>query len=353
MKRNTKRYAEVKTLDRRAFMRLTGLMGLGVAVGAVSPGAAEAVKLDRERFKVSHEKWTMGTRVSIIAVAQSRDQAQEAIGRSFDEINRLSALFDRFQDSTAIGHLNREGILRDVPPEVSLVVASSLDYYRLTGGLFDITVKPVIDLFRSCYDAGKPLPPPERDFKRALSLVGASDISAGAGAIRLQRPGSGVTLDGIAKGFIVDRASEVMSEMGVHDHLVNAGGDIRTSGGKGSGEPWTVAVQDPVAGSGHASVIRMGDGALATSGNYRVFFDSEKMFHHIVDPRTGYSPFMTMGASVKAATAMEADALSTGMFVMGPDRAVEFASGLPSCECLIINRAGRKFKSPGWRSEAI
>ena len=353
MKRHTSRDPGERTLDRRAFLRLSGLLGLGAAAAAVSPVAAEAVKFDRGSFKVSQEKWTIGTRVSITAVDESRDRAQEAIGRAFDEISSLSGLFNRFQDSTAVGVLNREGMLRDAPPEVSLVVAAALDYHRLTGGLFDITVKPVIDLFRSRYDAGKRLPPPDREFARALSLVGGADVRLEAGSIRLGRPGAGITLDGIAKGFIVDRASGTMTAVGVHNHLINAGGDIRTSGARGSGEAWTVAVQDPAGRSEHVSTVRIGDGALATSGSYQVFFDREKMFHHIIDPRTGYSPFMTMGASVKAATAMEADALSTAFFVMGPEKAAGFAGRLASCECLIINRAGRVFKSPGWRDAAI
>jgi thiamine biosynthesis lipoprotein len=340
-------------LDRRTFLRLSGLLGLGTAAAAVCPAAAEAVKFDRRSFKVSQEKWTIGTRVSITAVDESRDKAEEAVGRSFDEITRLSKLFNRFEDSTAVGTLNRAGLVEDVPPEMILVVGAALDYYRLTGGLFDITVKPVIDLFRSYYDAGRPLPPPEREFAKARSLVGSSAVRLSRGIIKIDRKGAGITLDGIAKGFIVDRASSIMARAGVRNHLVNAGGDIRTSGAKGSGGPWTVAIQDPGRRADHVSTIRIGDGAVATSGNYEVYFDREKMFHHIVDPRSGYSPFATMGASVRSGTAMEADALSTALFVMGPERAVKFAGRIAACECFIVKKGGRVFTTPGWRKSAI
>ena len=353
MEKHISDLSRVGSLDRRAFLRLSGLLGVGTAVTAICPAAAEAVKFDCRTFKASQEKWTIGTRVSITAVDESRDRAEEAIGRSFEEIARLSSLFNRFQDSTAVGILNREGILRDVPPEMTLVVSAALDYHRLTRGLFDITVKPVVDLFRSCYQAGQPLPPPEREFEAALSLVGSSGLRLNRGMIRMRREGAGITLDGIAKGFIVDMASRAMTAAGVRNHLVNAGGDIRTSGSKWSGAPWTVAIQDPVRGSRHVSTIKIGNGAVATSGNYEVYFDREKMFHHIVDPRSGYSPFATMGASVRSATAMEADALSTALFVMGPERAVGFAAEVPSCECLVIKKGGRVFTSPGWRNAAI
>jgi thiamine biosynthesis lipoprotein len=341
------------SLDRRTFLRLSGLLGLGTAAAAVCPAAAEAVKFDRRSFKVSQEKWLIGTRVSITAVDESRDRAEEAIGRSFDEITRLSNLLNRFEDATAVGTLNRDGFIRDAPPEVALVVGAALEYHGLTGGLFDITVKPVVDLFRSRYDAGQPLPPPEAEFAEALSLVGSSAVKVSRGMIRIGREGAGITLDGIAKGFIVDRASRVMAGAGVRNHLVNAGGDIRTSGSKGNDGPWRVAIQDPGRRDGHVSTIRIGNGAVATSGNYEVYFDREKMFHHIVDPRSGYSPFATAGASVRADTAMEADALSTALFVMGPERAVSFAGGVASCECLVVKKGGRIFTTPGWRRSAI
>ncbi len=340
------------SLDRRGFLQLSGLLGVGTAA-AILPGTAEAVKFDRTSFKVSREKWLIGTRVSITAVDESRDRAEEAIGRSFEEIARLSRIFNRFDDSTAVGVLNRDGVLRDVPPEVFCVVGSALDYYRLTGGLFDITVKPVIDLFRSSYASGEPLPPPVKKFSAALSLVGSPAVNLGRDMIRIDREGAGITLDGIAKGFIVDRASGVMTACGVRNHLVNAGGDIRTSGFKGSGDPWTVAIRNPARRTDHVSVIRIGDGSVATSGDYEVFFDREKMFHHIIDPRSGYSPFATMGVSVRAATAMEADALSTGLFVMGTDKAVKFAGTVTSCECLIVKKGGRVLRSRGWEDAAV
>jgi len=340
-------------LDRRTFLRLSGLLGLGTAAAAVCPAVAEAVKFDHHTFKVSQEKWAIGTRVSITAVDESRDRAEEAIGRSFDEITRLSKLFNRFEGATAVGTLNREGFIRDVPSEVTLVVGAALEYHRLTGGLFDITVKPVIDLFRSRYDAGQPFPPPDKAFAEAVSLVGASAVSVSRGTIKIGREGAGITLDGIAKGFIVDRASSVMTGSGVRNHLVNAGGDIRTSGFKASGDPWTIAIQDPGRRGSSVSTIRIGTGAVATSGNYEVYFDREKMFHHIVDPRSGYSPFATTGASVRSNTAMEADALSTALFVMGPERAAGFAGSVPSCECLIVKKGGRIFTTPGWRNAAI
>ena len=163
------------------------------------------------------------------------------------------------------------------------------------------------------------------------------------------KPGMGITLDGIAKGYIVDRASTILSERGIKNHLINAGGDIRTRGEKADKKPWTVAIQDPKKERNYPDTIQMRDGAVATSGNYEIFFDKEKMFHHIVNPRTGLSPELNTSVSVLAHTAMDADALSTSVFVMAPQRGIQFINNMPQCECFIVADKGNILKSKGWK----
>jgi thiamine biosynthesis lipoprotein len=162
----------------------------------------------------------------------------------------------------------------------------------------------------------------------------------------------GITLDGIAKGYIVDRAAEVLSKNGIKNYLVNAGGDIRTAGVRSDKKAWTIAIQDPKKKRQYPDIVHLGNGAIATSGNYEVYFDREKMFHHIVDPRTGRSPRLTTSVSVRARTAMDADALSTSVFVMTPDGGTRFIDSLSSCECLVIDKKGRMFRSSGWKGQA-
>jgi thiamine biosynthesis lipoprotein len=160
----------------------------------------------------------------------------------------------------------------------------------------------------------------------------------------------GITLDGIAKGYIVDRAAEILSRHGIGNHLINAGGDIRTSGAAAKGKPWTIAVQDPAKGREYPAVITMTSGAIATSGNYEVFYDNEKMFHHIIDSRTGYSPEQTTSVTVQAPTVMDADALSTSVFVMAPAGGIAFINGRPGCECFVVENSGATHRSTGWQA---
>jgi len=341
------------SLNRRSFLKLSGLLGVGVASVGLAPITAEAVRFNRRLLKVSETRLAMGTVVSMTLLHPSRDRAQEAMGRAFEEINRLTRTLSRFDDATAVSQLNKEGSIRDLPPEVAHVILRALRYYHISGGYFDITVKPVVDLFKRSFEKKHPSLPSENDLRRALRLVDARKVTLRGRTISFQEPGMGITLDGIAKGFIVDRASRVLSDFGIHDHLINAGGDIRTSGNKAGKRPWSVAIQDPLKKGNYPDIIRMRDGAIATSGNYEVYYDREKMFHHIVDPRTGYSPEQDTSVSVLADRAIDADALSTAVFVMSPEKGIRFIEGMPRRECFIVTRSGRKLHSSGWKGTRV
>ncbi len=337
-----------ETMNRRTFLKYSGLLGLGLTSASILPATAGAVKFNNETYKVSETRPAMGTYVSMTLFHSSRDKAEEAMGRAYEEIDRLTALMNRFDHATAVAHLNKEGYLNDVPPEVIQVIARSLDYYKISNGTFDISVKPVIDLFKETFAEKNSMMPDKKDLDKAIKLVGSDKIELSGRTIRFKNPGVGITLDGIAKGFIVDAASKILSDHQIKDHLINAGGDIRTSGTNRDKKPWTVAIQDPQKKKQYPDVIHMTDGAIATSGNYEVYFDQEKMFHHIVDPNTGMSPGLSASVSVLADTAMNADALSTSVFVMKPTAGVRFIGAMPNCECLVMSRTGKMFKSPGW-----
>lgn len=342
-----------KGVDRRTFLKLSGMLGLGAAAVPVLATQAEAVRFNRDEHKVSMTRVAMGTFVSMTLIHPSRDEAQDAMGRAFDEIDRLSRELSRFDSATAVSHLNSEGTLRDVPPELADVIDRSLRYYRLSNGCFDITVKPIVDLFQACFDMSGQAQTLEPDLEKVLPHIGAEKIVFSGRTLRFAQPGMGITLDGIAKGYIVDRASEMLTRLTIRNHLINAGGDIRTCGSKEHHKPWSIAIQDPQKQKRYPDVIRLSEGAVATSGNYEVYYDHEKMFHHIVNPKNGHSPLQSSSVSVCAATTMDADALSTTAFVMEPAQGLRFIESLPRCEAFILTRAGDTFKSSGWGNQAI
>ena len=343
---------EDRRIDRRTFMKLSGLLGLGLASAGIIPITAEAVKFNKKMHKVSKTRLAMGTFVSMTLIHASRDEAEEAMGQAFEEMDRLSALMNRYDESTAVGQLNREAHLKDIPPEVAEVVSRALYYHRISQGNFDITVKPIIDLFKEKTGENEKALPTDKELRRALEFVGSNNIELKGSAITFKKPGMGITLDGIAKGYIVDRASERLAAHHIKNHLINAGGDIRTMGARADNKPWTVAIQDPLKKRNYPDIVHMNTGAIATSGNYEIYFDREKMFHHIVDPRTGISPEMSTSVSVTASTTMDADALATGVFVMNPVKGTGFINSLAQAESLIVAKDGTQLKSRGWKSAA-
>ena len=240
-----------------------------------------------------------------------------------------------------------------LPPEVAQVLASSLHYHQLTAGYFDITVKPVVDLFQQKLGGEKKVLPTEAEIKDLLKLVDARNIVFKDKSVSFKTEGMGITLDGIAVGFIVDRVSELLLSRGIKNHLINASGDIRTRGSKEDGKSWTVAIQDPWKRKTYPDVVHMGDGAISTSGNYEIYYDEEKMFHHIVNPKTGVSPDQVTSGTILANTTMEADALATSVCVMTPSQGTEFVNRLAACESLVIGKDGALWKSKGWKSAAI
>ena len=340
-------------MNRRAFLKLSGVMGLSMASTALIPAPAQSLKFDRERYNITQTRIAMGTFVSITLIHESRDQAEEAMARAYDEIDRITALLSRFDQNAAVAQLNMQGYLQDVPPEMNQIISRSLDYYRLSRGAFDITVKPVVDLFQEKMGGEKKVVPTEQELRGRLELVGTHLIQFDRGTIGFVKPGMGITLDGIAKGYIVDSAAGILAQSGISNFLINAGGDIRAKGARPDRKPWTIAIQDPEKRMAYPDIIHLSDGAIATSGNYEVFFDQEKMFHHIVDPKTGASPNQSASVSVLAKSTTQADALSTSVFVMSPAHGVGFINGISKSECLIVPKNGALLRSQGWMSAAI
>lgn len=337
-----------KKVDRRDFLKISGMLGLGAAAAAVMP-ASESLAFNGALNKVTRTRDAMGTLVAITVMDESAAKADQAIGKAFEEMNRVARLLDRFDSASPVSVLNRDGIVAGMPDEMLDVLQQSAKFHALSGGRFDITVQPVVDLYKDHFSRTGNAPD-ARAIKKAAGLVDGSNLVINGRDAKLTAHGMGITLDGIAKGYVIDAGAKALQKMNVAHALINAGGDIRAIGGKGGDSAWTVAVRHPDANKKHADVIRMKDGAIATSGNYEVYFDREKLFHHIVKPATGRSPHELASATVWAGDVTTADALSTAVFVMGSKKGREFIEGLSKTESLTISRHNRKIKSSGWLS---
>jgi thiamine biosynthesis lipoprotein len=204
-----------------------------------------------------------------------------------------------------------------------------------------VTTGPLVDLLKR---TGGPAPAEIRE------LVDMSALRVDGNSVRLAKSGMGLTLDGIAKGYVVDRMAAVLNDRGIRRWLIDAGGDIRASGLRWDDTPWMVGVQDPEKRDFFPAVTQLRDGALATSGGYESYHDETRTTHHIVDSATGASPLLTASATVRAPTAMMADALATAVFVMPPHSALSLIDALPQCACLLLDTEGGQLPSRRWQS---
>ena len=332
-------------MKRRDFLKRSILLALGTTGICSLPFISEAAKFDRKRYKVTRTTLAIGTVVSITAIDESRAKADDAIGSAFDRIRDLENIFTRFQSQSPVYSLNKEGKIKDLPPELLVVLTKAVEFFKVTNGAFDITVKPLLDLYESTFKAGKQ--PSEKDIENVLGLIGTQLIHIKDREVIFKREGMGITLDGIAKGFIIDEAFRIMLHRGLSNFLINAGGDIRVKGVRKDGRPWKIAIQNPKKEAPYPDIISLSSGSIATSGDYEVYYDKEKIFHHIVNPSTGLSPIELDSVSVVSQNALTSDALSTALFVLGP-KGIDSLKNVPH-ECLMITRKGEVLRSTGWR----
>jgi len=349
----------------RIARKLAALQAMGFQRVDAHPPPTESVPVAGNRHKVTLTSPSMGTLVSMTAIHPSRDLAEEAMGRALSEMSRVVDLLNRYDAASAIWALNDLGRIQGPPPELSTVLGAALRYHGVTLGAFDPTVQPLVDLFRERRSQGTGdgalgqegtagnLPFPARaEVRELLELVDAGAVEISPRAIRLGKEGMGITLDGIAKGYVVDRVVDTLRKQGLTDFLVNAGGDIRSEGCREDGRPWRVAVQDPGKSGAFPDVITLSGMAVATSGSYEIYLDPAQTHHHILDSRDGHSPRGSRSVSIVAPTAMEADALATSVFLMEPHQGTAFIDSIPECACLIVDRQGRQVRSARWRSAA-
>ncbi|MBC7189064.1 FAD:protein FMN transferase [Candidatus Aerophobetes bacterium] len=283
----------------------------------------------------------MSTTVTIIAEASVDD-----IEAAFERIREIELMMNHYNPDSQISLLNRKGKLK-VSPEVREVLLRSIYFSKVTQGAFDVTVGPLVRLWQKMGREGR-LPTSE-EIETALSLVGYEKIKIEKEFIFLEKKGMLIDLGGIAKGYAVDEAIEVLKKRGVKNALVEAGGDLYCMG-EGSQGKWRIGVQHPRKMGRIVEVIGLKDKAVATSGDYyRFFFIKGERHSHIVNPGTGMTVQENpMSVSIIAPTCTDADALATGVFVLGPEKGIKLIESLKDVEGMIIGKEMKVIKSSGW-----
>jgi thiamine biosynthesis lipoprotein len=214
-------------------------------------------------------------------------------------------------------------------PDVARILDVARRVHTLTGGLFDPTIGSVTRLWTFGEDGAVPDPD---SLGEGLRHVGFSRFLAAPDS-------AGFTLDlgGIAKGYAVDLAAASLARLGVRSAIVSAGGDMRLVGRRSDGKPWRIAIRHPRLAGAFVGYLKLAESAVATSGDYeRCFIAGGRRYHHILSPRDGMPASATTSVTVVAPSSALADALATGLFVMGPHRGLELAESLEGVGAVFV-----------------
>lgn len=251
-------------------------------------------------------------------------QTEEAIEAAAKEIERIDALLSTGKTDSEISEINKtgNGLLSE---DTKTLIQASLELYDETGGLFDITIYPVMRAWG--FADGNFRVPEKEELKSLLANMGADKIALDEEKGELSLcAGTEIDLGGIAKGYTSNRVMDIFKEYGVTSGVISLGGNVQTLGAKTNGEEWRVAVQKPDKEDEYVGVVSVKDKAVITSGGYERYFEEDgKTWHHIIDPRTGYPAGSGLtSVTIVSGDGTMADGLSTSLFIMGKEKAVTF-----------------------------
>ncbi|HEX8915575.1 MAG TPA: FAD:protein FMN transferase [Humisphaera sp.] len=311
--------------------------GRAVAAAAGTPNREPVVRTTK----------ALGTDVSVTIAGADAATVDRAVAAAFAELREVEDVLSVYRPDGQVGRLNRFGTVDGASPHLLAVLAASAETSRRSDGAFDITVQPLWDLHAAVARAGRV--PTDEEVEKARRLVDWRRVTVDGGRVRLGGAGMAVTFNGIAQGYATDRVAAVLRANGVAHALVDVG-ELAPIGRKTDGTPWTAGIQHPREPDAYAAVARLDGRCLATSGDYATAFDPDRTRHHIFDPATGRSPAALASVSIAAPTAMEADALSTAVFVLGPDKGRRLVERTPGADALFVLKDGSAFKTAGFPS---
>lgn len=301
----------------------------------------------------AHAEWLhreaaiMGTRCAVELWSTDRAAGEASIEAVFEEFRRIDRLMSTYKPDSEISRVNAQaakGPVR-VSQEFYDLIATSIEYSKLTRGAFDITYASVGYL----YDYRSHVKPDTAQIAAALPGINWRHIELlpQQHAIRFRRAGVRIDLGGIGKGYAVDRGIAVLRARGIDRAMVNAGGDTRIIGDR-FGRPWMVGVRNPDDEGKVALRLPLTDTAISTSGDYERYFEEDGVrYHHILDPKTGRSASKVRSVTILADTATRTDALTKSVFIMGAQAGIAFIDTLPDVDAIAIDPTGKVYYSKG------
>jgi thiamine biosynthesis lipoprotein len=303
--------------------------------------AGESPALVRFSFTEPH----MGTRFKILLYAADEPAAAKAAKAAFARVAHLDQVMSDYRNTSELMQLCKQagGDPVKVSEELFFVLARAQEVSRQSDGAFDVTVGPIVKLWRRAKRTG--MIPDKDDLDKALALVGYEKMKLDpkARTVQLMKAGMQLDLGGIAKGYAADEALRVLKEQGVSRALVAAGGDIAASDAPPDAEGWKVGIaplDDPEKPAEHYVLLK--NSAVSTSGDaeQHVVIDG-KRYSHIVDPKTGIGLTQRMNVSVTAPNGITSDSLTKVVSVLGPAKGFPIIEATPGVASLVVRKTDK------------
>lgn len=313
------------------------LLSLTIALLLLMSGCAA------DSSPVSADIFAMDTYMNVRVWGSRADEAAKAAEA---EIHRLDSLLSISSSGGELYAANRDGAAQ-LSAETAGVLRAALTAQELTGGAFDPTMLPLMELWG--FTTGEYAVPDDAELSSALALTGRGRVTLEGERVSLAE-GTQLDFGGIAKGYASDRVIDLMRSMGAESAIVTLGGNVQTLGSKPGGEAWRIAIRDPEDAAENLGVVSVRDMAVVTSGGYERYFEADgKSYHHIIDPATGRpAESGLVSVTIICSEGITADILSTALFVMGLEASTEFwRSGAYSFEAILLDDAGELWVTEG------
>ena len=279
------------------------------------------------------------------------EHAEDALLAMHSRLHSLENLWSRYLPSSNIGKINKaagKGLIA-VAPETFALLSHAKSFSKLSEGIFNVMVGPLVDLWDYKHAVR---PPGKATIKKLLPLLDPDDLLLIEASHRagLRRPGQSIDIGGIGKGYAADLCLELLDEYEISSAFINIGGNVALRGAKAGGVPWKVGIRHPRKPDSMLGVLEACNTSIVTSGDYERFFlgPKGKRWHHILDPTTGY-PVQSEFSSVTVAygDSMVADALSTLLFSTGMENGLEILSRFPGAEAVFVDSQLNVMITPG------
>jgi len=340
---------------RKSYKKLIFLLILLLTISVVLNNKATASPVVPPKDSLFHfQKFVMGIEVEFILRDSDETHAQKASESAFAEMARLEGILSNWKENSKISKINRSQAGKWIPVsrEIFEVLSKGMKISESTNGAFDLTVGKLTRLWG--FYTGEPKKPSKEKLDEALAVVDYSliELDSKKQALLIKKSGVEIDLGGVAKGYILEKGFEVLKSFGIKAGLINGSGDIYVWGKKPGDKLWNIAVEDPLNRNRPLTILSVTDTAIFSSGDYeRKFIEEGKVYHHILDPKTGLPANKCHGVTIIGKSISDINGLSSAVFVLGPEEGISFIEKNPGLSAIVVDADGKVILSKGFKEK--